>query len=311
MGLSFFQGNRKATKIGSCAIPDAASEVYQQFPSPSTTTINPPGGGVPVAYFQPQVPTDPSDTSQQRQQQLVALPQQLPPNDDNTNLPTQYNHHNGYGYNSNPGVMIISNAEVDHNLRIGLQSRFRGRTLLHKVFIILSIVTILTAINNIIAHTLAVIFYGTYDDAMEDILRLFTIGLYLLVILIEMNRSILVQQSFVFQHWAARGVLYMFLGVLSTVEYDVGSQNYGSYRDRYNQHSYGRNHFVIYVPSGEDALELYVWATGIVMLFIGIIYVILGACCLHHKYQQMETLFEQQQRRLANNSLYPPTFTIP
>jgi hypothetical protein len=128
----------------------------------------------------------------------VALPQQLPPNDDNTNLPTQYHHHNGYGYNSNPGVMMVSNAEIDHNLRIGAQGLYY------------SISTILTAINNIIAHTLAVIFYGTYDDAMEDILRVFTIGLCLLVILIEMNRSILVQQSFVFQHWAARGVLYIF-----------------------------------------------------------------------------------------------------
>jgi hypothetical protein len=285
MGLSFFQGNRKATKNGTVRGPEPD---YQQFPTPSTTTTNPIPVAVPVAYIPPQASAPPLPSQQRHhQQQLTAAPQV---SFGNNNL---RGHHNGS--NSNPGVMIISQEEINHNLRLGLQSRFGGRTLLHKAFIVLSILTILTAINNIIAHTLAIIFFGGYEDAMEVILRVFTIGLYFLVILIEMNRSALVQQSFIFQHWASRGVFYILLGVLSTVEYDVGSQNYGSYRDRYNRHSYGSRNFVIYLPSGEDAFELYVWAPGIIMLLIGIIYLMLGACCLHHKYQQLQTVFEQRQ----------------
>lgn len=254
---------------------------------------------VPVAYIPPKAsaPSPAAAASQQRQQIVPASNTQMVPA--NRNDRRQNNGaRNGNG-NRNHTAMLISNEELDHNLRVGLWSTFGGRTLLHKAFILLSILTILTALNNIIAHSLAVIFYGRYEDDMEVILRIFTIGLFFLVILIETNRSDLVRQSFVFQHWAARGVFYLFLGVLSTVEYDVGSQNYGSYRDRYSRHSYGRRNFIIYIPSGEDAFELYVWAVGITMLLIGVIYTMLGACCMHQKHQQLQAQFEQRQRMAA------------
>jgi hypothetical protein len=312
MGLSFFQGNRKWTKSsghngnnGSAAAAASMSD-YQQFPSasaPSSNTSIP--VAVPVAYIPPKASAPPTPTTQQQQQQLMSQhnAQNAPVISNSSRQQT-----GSRTGNQNHAAMIISNQELDHNLRVGLRSTFGGRTLLHKAFIVLSILTILTALNNVIAHILSVILFGRYEDAMEEILRLFTIGLYFLVILIETNRSALVQQSFVFQHWAARGVFYLFLGVLSAVEYDVGSQNYGSYRDRYNRQSYGRRNFVIYIPSGEDAFELYVWATGITMLFIGIIYTILGACCLHQKQQQLQAQFEQRQRLAATGQQQEPPY---
>ncbi|KAG7340052.1 COPI associated protein [Nitzschia inconspicua] len=313
MGLSFFQGNRTTTKktggrnVGrkknntdAATTPAAPATDYQQFSTPSSPISNPSiPVAVPIAYVPP--PTSPSSAPHQQQQQQ----QHIVPTSNAGAAPTNSHSAGGrLGNRYHATAMTIANKELDHNIRLGLRSTFGGRTLLHKAFIVLSILTILTAINNIIAHTLSLLIYGRYEDPMEQILRVFTIGWYFLVILIETNRSALVQQSFVFQHWAARGILYVFLGVLSAVEYDVGSQNYGSYRDRYNRYSYGQRNFVIYIPSGEDAFELYVFATGITMLFIGLVYTILGACCLHERYQRLQAQFEQRQR-LATTGQQP------
>ncbi|KAG7363933.1 COPI associated protein [Nitzschia inconspicua] len=308
MGLSFFQGNRTTTKKTGgrnvnrknntdAATAEGPATDYQQF-STSSPISNPSiPVAVPIAYVPP--PTSSSSAPHQQQKQKHIVPTS------NAGAATNSRSAGGrLGNRNHATAMTIANEELDHNIRLGLRSTFGARTLLHKAFIVLSILTILTAINNIIAHTLSLLIYGRYEDPMEQILRVFTIGWYFLVILIETNRSALVQQSFVFQHWAARGIFYVFLGVLSAVEYDVGSQNYGSYRDRYNRYSYGQRNFVIYIPSGEDAFELYVFATGITMLLIGLVYTLLGACCLHERYQRLQAQFEQRQR-LATTGQQP------
>jgi hypothetical protein len=283
MGLKFFQGNRKGTIDARKNVISDEGDGYQQFsPPPSGLFVATPSNNtaIPVAEPVAYVPPNP------QQQQLTPYSSSSP---------------STIRQNKDRNTMIISNPELDHNLRLLQRVTFGGRTLLHKCFILLSILTGLTALNNIVAHTLAVFFYGHYEDPMEVLLRWFTVGLYFLVILIETNHSTLVQQSMVFQHWASRGVFYTFLGVLGVVEYDVGQQNYGgSYRDRYNQYTYGRNNrIVIYFPTGQDAFELYIWCTSWCMLLVGLIYILLGALCMHQKYQQVQAQFEQRQRMAA------------
>jgi hypothetical protein len=302
MGLTFFQGTR-----GQAVKKDAASDAYRPPPPSAPPAPSNIQHAVPIAYVPPlssptaSAPMKPAVS----QQQAASINQQLVPAENTNAAPpasagifNTNRHTKSRSTRQEDGAMIISNAELDQNLRMWQRATLGGRTLPHKLFIIFSIITILTAVNNIIAHTLAVLFYGNKEDPMEQILRFFTIGLYFLVILIESNKSELVQKSFVFQHWAARGVFYTFLGVLGCVEYDVGQQNYGgSYRDRYNQYNYGRNNnIVIYVPSGEDAFELYIWATSWIMLLVGLVYTMLGACCMHQKYQQLEAHYQQRQR---------------
>lgn len=294
MGLKLFQGKRgqanKKTTASAGAAPTSGSDYHpapSAPPASSSTTIQ---NAVPVAYVPPATASPTASPVPQRQVVQAANTSSAPP-------PSSSGMYHNQNYNQNGGGgLMITNQELDHNIKLWQRATLGGRTLPHKLFIIFSIITILTAVNNIIAHTLAILFYGSKEDPMEQILRMFTIGWYVLVILIESNKSELVQRSLIFHHWAARGVLYIFLGVLGCVEYDVGQQNYGgSYQDRYNQYTYGRNNnIVIYIPSGEDAFELYIWCTSWIMLFVGLVYTMMGACCLHQKYQRLEAQYQQR-----------------
>ena len=278
MPLAFFQGSKKKNNNNNNNVVQQQQQ-QQQIPV-----------AVPIAYIPPPPPstsmmmvpttTTTSTSTSMYQQQPQQRAQQAP---------------------SSPFTnMIISNDELDHNLREFSLSLFSGRTLTHKLFIIVQIFTVLTAINNIIAHCIAVVFWGRKENSLEVVLRWLTILLYVLVILIELNYTYVVQKSYIFYHFGTRGSFYVFLGILSAVEYDIGQQNYygSSYRDRYNAYYYGRNGgHVIYIPSGEDAIELYIWSTSWIMVSFGILYSLMGIFCLHQKYHTEVQLFYQRQQQ--------------
>ncbi|KAL3906229.1 MAG: hypothetical protein SGARI_004096, partial [Bacillariaceae sp.] len=196
-GLKFFQGNRGGGGSKKKTAAAAASNVYHPAPSappsPSPHTVNIPHA-VPVAAYVPPSTKTVVSTPPQHQRQFITASgnnntSSAPPSSSLGMYNNSGNTSSTHQQQSNGNGLMISNQEIDRELKLWQRATLGGRTLPHKLFIIFSLITILTAVNNIIAHVLAIAFYGSKEDPMEQLLRMFTIGWFVLVILIESDRS--------------------------------------------------------------------------------------------------------------------------
>lgn len=313
-GLSYFKGKKSDPAAASAAAASGPHKSPGTRRNPTTTAASPPPGScsplndvyrpapsappfipvaTPVAYIPPSAaggamsPTD-GQASLDRQQQQ----HQHQKNPSSWQWQQQQQQQQG----TFP-TTTIGNDEIDHNLRLLHTAALGGqRTLPHRMFLMLSIVTALTGLNNVVAHLLALLFYGKYENGTEVVLRYYTIGLCLVVILIETDQTALVRQSLVFRHFATRGVFYSFLGVLGLVEYDIGNQNSSRYRQYgfFGTNSGGSSRLTLTLPTAEGAGEVYIWMTSSLMAAVGIVYLVLGTFCLHQKLDEIRRDYHQR-----------------
>jgi hypothetical protein len=196
-----------------------------------------------------------------------------------------------------PPPFYIDNPTLDRRMR----GAWGQRTFLHKVFVLVRILTGLTGCNNIIAQLVALSFQGNLP--MEVLLRCYTIGLCVLVILIEAEhqKTKLVKESMILQNWISRGVFYTFLGILGLVQYDIGTDNYYTNRNQYSNNSNSNKYYTVRIPTLEDAGECYIWVVSWVMFAMGVVYIVMGVLCLQTKLQQLrqdyQTLIKRQQQQ--------------
>lgn len=135
---------------------------------------------------------------------------------------------------------------------------FPRRKILHKFFILYSLFVGLTAVLLGIGNFL-VVFYEDVGTSSNEILY-YVISVYLLLmcitaVLVELEYTMFVADSKLLIHWVTRGIIYVFIGVLSLSE----NQIYGT-----------KN------PFGET----FVRALSYTMMGCGAVYTLMGAACL-------------------------------
>jgi hypothetical protein len=178
------------------------------------------------------------------------------------------------------------------------------RSQAHKMFIMFSIIAGLTGVNNIFSQLLALTYPGNLHS--DVVLRIYAIGFFFLVVLIESERIPAIRESFVVNNWICRGIFYSFLGALGQNLYDVGYDNRFNHHGSYYNGSGDRSgdYYGYYgprMPSSEDFAEWYIWLTSFLMFSVGWIYIIMGALCLQWKLQQIREQYQQSQFATAAN----------
>lgn len=179
-----------------------------------------------------------------------------------------------------------------------------NRSQTHKMFVMVSIMAALSAVNNAVAQIIALRYPGNYHT--EVLLRLYMIGFCILSVLLEVEFNVpLLRESFVLTNWISRGVFYSFLGLLGQSLYDVGYDNhFRRYRYAGNSNGgYGNNNARYYgvygprMPTTEDFAEWYVWMTSYLMFFVGVLYIVLGALCLQNKLREIRRQYQIREGR--------------
>ena len=268
-----------------------------------TTTTTAKGTNVadlPVATVVPvseQVPVYPQQPVVQQQQQQYVPPQQQQP----AATTTPYTNMN---MNNNNRIVLDDKVQRKMNTVIG------DRSCAHKTFNLISIITGLTAINNIVGQCIALWFEG--NKPMEVLLRIYVIGLCTLAILIEKESIAFIRDSPIVMNWIPRGLFYVFIGVLGVNLYDIGydnynrrrynsSQRYGSYSNNgYSSNNY-YNSYHIRVPTSEDCAEWYVWLVAWVMIGVGLLYLLMGILGLRKKLLKERADYQTRHNTIKNH----------
>jgi len=169
---------------------------------------------------------------------------------------------------------------------------FPKRRIAHKIFIVYSFIVGFTAVLLGIGNFLAV-FYEEVGTSANDILR-YIISVYLLVmtgmvIIVELEWTVLIAESKLLIWWVTRGLIYVFIGVISL------NQNL----------LYGTTN-----PFGESFVNI----LSYLMIGCGTGYTIMGVLCLQvllHKYRfdfkvQSQAADGKQDEAIRDNSVIPP-----
>ena len=177
----------------------------------------------------------------------------------------------------------------------------------HKLFLMFNVMAGLTGVNNAFAQCLALRYDG--NKLSDVILRCYLIGFCALVVLIEMEMTPVVRNSFVLSNWVCRGIFYTFLGALGHNLYDVGYDNRYRAISYYNNGNGYRNgngngyrnrdyngYYGTRIPSTEDFEDWYIWLTSRVMFLIGCVYILMGALCLQQKLAQWREQYQQRNQ---------------
>lgn len=149
------------------------------------------------------------------------------------------------------------------------------RRILHKIFILYSIIVAITAVLLGIGNFL-VVFYEDIGDKVNDALS-YIISTYLLlftftVIMVELEWTKFIAKSKILMFWVSRGIIYIFIGVLSL------SQN----------RLYGSS-----APFGDE----YVNILSYLIMSLGIGYTVMGVLCFQIILKRYRA--DYQARRLA------------
>jgi hypothetical protein len=132
--------------------------------------------------------------------------------------------------------------------------------MLHRFFILVSILAIAAAVNMMAGQFIGIAYKSI--GPIQYVLRLYVIGLCALVILNELEWFRLTTESKILHWWIPRGVLYAFIGVLGLEENNttVADKNVDA--------------------TGRDAALSYIKAVAWLMVACGVLYVVMGAFCL-------------------------------
>jgi hypothetical protein len=150
------------------------------------------------------------------------------------------------------------------------------RTTLHKASLFLNLATIGSATNMAVGQVWGMIVVQDLP-LLEIGVRAYTMGFSLLIIFNEMGWTRPIRESLMLSSFLWRGILYTFIGILGVMMNNIGSDNY--YNDgssQYNSDSNGNNSITFYMPTHEQASEVYLAIMCWSMFGIGVIYFLLG-----------------------------------
>jgi hypothetical protein len=151
-----------------------------------------------------------------------------------------------------------------------------SRRLLHKFFVLVSIVAGVAAFSMSIGQILGLVFQEV--GPVQYVLRVYVIILCLLVVLNELEWTKYTRESKIMRIWITRGLFYSFIGVLGLEENDTSSSR--------NSNERGFNFSLQFIK-----------AVAWVMVCCGALYFFMGIFCLQMVYNSMRTEYE---RRLAS-----------
>ena len=144
---------------------------------------------------------------------------------------------------------------------------------LHVFFILISILTALSALNMGIGQFLGIAFAQV--GPIQYVMRIYVILLCVLTILNELEWPSFVRESTILSWWVTRGAFYCFIGVLGLEENDVD----------------------IYKVNGRNAALGYIKVVAWLMIGCGILYFVMGVVCLQFVLKRMREDYKQRCER--------------
>ncbi|GKY93977.1 hypothetical protein MPSEU_000364600 [Mayamaea pseudoterrestris] len=149
------------------------------------------------------------------------------------------------------------------------------RKLLHKIFIVISVLTATAALCLAIGEILAMVYES--QGAIEYVLNAYLILACLGIILSELEWTKYTRESMILGHWPMRGLFYVFIGVVSVQLNDrtLEENSDPSQTSRYKN------------DRGYDIALNYTRAVSYIIMGFGILYFLMGLCCLHRVYNRL------------------------
>lgn len=176
---------------------------------------------------------------------------------------------------------------LDKNQRI-------RRTFTHNVSLLLNLVTCGAALNIALGQVLGMVMQSV--GWVEFVVRIYEIFFSLLVILNELQWTKVIQESPVLSSFTYRGILYTFVGILGVMMNDIGMNAYR--QSQWSEYgSYANNNITIYIPTQEQALELYIRVVSWSMVVFGVIYTAMGLLRVQEKVERHK---EEYKMRLSH-----------
>jgi len=145
----------------------------------------------------------------------------------------------------------------------------------HKCFLLVSLLTALSAVWMAIGQVLGIIVYE--NTIVTYTLRGYVILLCLLVVLVELEWPQAVREMFLFRHWVSRGLFYTFIGVVGMQENESSD--------------------VVITKTDSEAYEMMSDIVIVVawnMVGCGLLYIVMGLLCLHYVLKRLRVDYQER-----------------
>jgi hypothetical protein len=153
---------------------------------------------------------------------------------------------------------------------------YPSRRWIHRALIAVSVLTGVAAIGMIAGQAIG--YFFQVGGLIQYFLRFYVVLLSLIVVLNELEWTTFVRESGVLKHWVSRGLLYGFIGLLGLEQMDTSSS---------------RNEDRQAFKASMTFLEGVAW----VMVGCGILYFVMGACCLHIILGRLRSDYQERMQR--------------
>lgn len=151
-----------------------------------------------------------------------------------------------------------------------------SRSLLHKFFILISIIAAVSALNMAFGQFLGIVFQNV--GPVQYVLRVYVIALCVLVILNELEWTKYARDSKIMHIWITRGLFYAFIGVLGLEENDTSTSRNSDER-------------------GFSFSLTYIRAVAWVMVSCGTLYFFMGVFCLQIVNNRLRSDYQERLAR--------------
>jgi hypothetical protein len=175
----------------------------------------------------------------------------------------------------NKEIMVSSeDSDKQNELQEQLYNEIHPRRKpLHAFFILVSIVTALSALNMGIGQFLGIAFADI--GPVQYVMRIYVILLCVLAIANESEWTSFTRDSVILNWWPTRGAFYGFIGVLGLEENDVD----------------------VYDAKGRSAALGYIKVVAWLMIGCGVLYFVLGVACMQFLLNRMRDDYKQRLER--------------
>jgi hypothetical protein len=181
----------------------------------------------------------------------------------------------------------IAERQRQEDFRAQLQEeQYPTRRLIHRFFVLVSIITGLAAFFMGIGQLIGILFQST--GPIQYILRIYVCVLCSLAILIELEWTKFARESLIFSVWITRGIFICFIGLLGLEENDTSTKKNSSFR-----------HF--------NASETYLKSVAWIMIACGALYFFMGICCLQLVYKRARNDYQERLSRASTARRHPLT----
>ena len=153
-----------------------------------------------------------------------------------------------------------------------------SRSAFHKFIVLVKMVAGIAALNMFIGQVIGIFFQE--DGPIQYVLRFYVMLLCGLAILVELEWTRYARESKILQNWITRGSYYGFIGVIGLEENDTS-------RDK----NTGKEGF----DMSHNYLRVVAWT----MIYVGIVYFLLGIFCCQLYYNRRREDYERRLGRAA------------